>query len=399
MTGILNETALAAGLEPATATSLYISAIAPVLVVFDRSHPDSGVGLPYWYLPNVDSPDRGVLRTMRRVGWLKHEAMRQQMHKPCITDLIGYLGFRLTNELTVNACSVAELSIRENGMLANLTDELLPPEPVACISVIGQVSKSAREACGLPQRTHICAGGPDSLSAPLGIGERQTYLQMIYLGTFGSLYQSSTDLFDAASAAWLPDVPYHWRVSSPGFGGAIERMASSVAGPDQIRKLAVLDSLADSQPAGSEGCVMLLPLWDRAGITHGEHRLVSRDGRPVTRASIRCRAALESLGIALNALAVIDDGIVLRLAGGGTRSSIWQKILATVLGRPVVARAEHHLVPGTTALAAAAFDVRLDEAEAFASQTIDPEDATSALLDALSYGESFYAPLRDSAVL
>ena len=94
-----------------------ITAISPVLILFDPLDPDRAIAMPYWHLPSVDAAASGLDRTIRRIRMLRTKGVEARLSCPVICDLIGYLNFRLTGHLAVNSITAGELGFVETSQV------------------------------------------------------------------------------------------------------------------------------------------------------------------------------------------------------------------------------------------------------------------------------------------
>ena len=272
-----------------------------------------------------------------------------------------------------------------------LPDVLPPTTPV------GRVSRQAAEATGLPVGCELRLGMTDGCAAQLACDAARPGRFVSVLGTTLVLKGVTAELLRDPTGAvyshrhpdgfWLP-------------GGASNTGAEAMAAIDAER----LDALDAAAGARGPSSVLRYPL-ERAG---ERFPFVAPDARGFTlgrpadevdahRAALEGVAFLERLGYQhLERLGAKVEG-PLATAGGASRSAVWTRIRATVLGRPLE-RAERAETGFGACLLAAAGAVHADLAAATARMvrqlaTVEPDERERARLDD-RYG-SFVAALTE----
>jgi xylulokinase len=222
----------------------------------------------------------------------------------------------------------------------SLRPDLLAPL-VASADIAGTLTEEAAGLLGLQAGLPVAAGAADTAAAQLGCGLVRTGFVQLTTGTGGQIVapksspepdpHERTHLYRAAA----PDLWYSM-AAIQNAGLALE-WARKVLG---VSWEEVYDE-AFAVPPGAGG-VLFLPYlsgertprfdpgargaWSGLGLDHGRGHLL--------------RAALEGVAFALREGLEALEGAgtpvpELRLAGGGTVSEPWQKLLADVLGRPL----------------------------------------------------------------
>ena len=235
-----------------------------------------------------------------------------------------------------SAAAMAAVDARVEGCLPALV-----PAP----ALIGGLRPGLARALGLPEGTPVSAGGGDNMMGAIGTGAVSPGVVSASLGTSGTIYaQSAAPVVDPAgeiaafcssTGQWLPLVCTM----------NVTRVTEQVRGlfgwdHDQFERAAA------GVPAGSDGLV-LLPFLDgeRTPSLPGATGVLSGLTRATFSPGHMARAAMEGATLGLNygfsrlrALGVRPAQV--RLTGGGARSALWRRMMADVLGVPVVAMAE-----------------------------------------------------------
>ena len=327
------------------ASAIGVTGVSPTLVAFDALHPEAARGLPYWWLPEVDGNAVGPRRTELRLR--KMVEMGLSLADPVITDLIGYLVFRLTGNLTINTCTMSEMGITTTYGFQ--TSKGCSPVQCAPLDVIGYTRKEMRFGSG----ADVIAGCPDSLSAALAAGLSSPGEIMVYLGTFGSLMEVTGSIEKALSDKCYQLLPYKWSLSVPRFGPTVDKLVREWF-PERRSDYELLERSAARSRPGAEGLYWRLPTWDPIGRVRGRFHFSrnSRNKGP-SYSDHRSRAVLESLGLLINAsrLAAASHPSRVVAIGGGTASSAWTQGLSDVLGWEIALPSRTGSAAGACALA------------------------------------------------
>ena len=281
----------------------------------------------------------------------------------------AWLIHRLTGKLAVDHSSAGNIGgvydIRqrrwsdETTRALGIPRDLFPERLVASSEVVGGLDGEGAERTGLPAGTPVCAGGVDAAVATLSAGVFRGGQHVAMMGTsmcWGFVHQQ------APREPGFVSMPYvlHPETTTYTFGGASTAGAvvkwfrdelgrstgEGLASGARLETYAELDAQAARLPAGSDGLVLLpyfmgerSPIWDaRARGTLVGLTLFH------TRAHVY-RAFLEGVAYALrhNIEAGQKAGYPLdrelSVVGGGAKSELWSRIMASVTGRPVRAAA------------------------------------------------------------
>ncbi|MDX5573670.1 carbohydrate kinase [Streptomyces griseus] len=216
----------------------------------------------------------------------------------------------------------------------------LLPSPAAPGTVLGLDGRGAG-LLGLPEGLPLVAGPYDLPACAIGSGVREVGDGVLILGTTlaSQVLTDRVDLDPLAEPAgmWLctPD-PGRWLRAMPAMVGtaALEWVLSLVGATT-----ADVDALLTDSPPGARG-VRALPFLSEAG-ERAPFVEPSAQGRLdglslATGRADAVRAVCEAIGYAArHCLDAAGLNGTLALCGGGTRSVMWARLIADVLGRPV----------------------------------------------------------------
>jgi len=258
-----------------------------------------------------------------------------------------YVRYRLTGEYAMDKADGSGtilFDLKRRAWSTELLDALgIPPEWMPATFegpvVTGQVSTVAAAATGLAAGTPVVAGGGDQAAQAVGVGAVEPGIVALTLGTSGVVFVSTPDALVEPQGrlhAFCHAVPGMWH-----FMGVMLSAAGSLQWyRDTLAPGVSFDDLtaeAGTAPAGSEGLQFLpyltgerTPYPDplaRAGFIG----LTARHGR-----SHMSRSVLEGVGFGLKDCfeLIRQSGLgeirQVRISGGGARSQLWQKILASI---------------------------------------------------------------------
>ncbi|MGW1233112.1 FGGY family carbohydrate kinase [Streptomyces californicus] len=216
----------------------------------------------------------------------------------------------------------------------------LLPAPAAPGTVLGLDGRGAG-LLGLPEGLPVVAGPYDLPACAIGSGVREVGDGVLILGTTlaSQVLTDRVDLDPAAEPAgmWLctPD-PGRWLRAMPAMVGtaALEWVLALVGATT-----ADVDALLTESPPGARGA-RALPFLSEAGERAPFVEPSARgrlDGLSLaTGRADAVRAVCEAIGYAArHCLDTAGLSGTLALCGGGTRSVMWARLMADVLGRPV----------------------------------------------------------------
>lgn len=294
--------------------------------------------------------------TIAKIAWIKQ-------HRPDVfartckyVDVHGFLIHHLTGLYrTAWGCADptglfdtynnrwAESLLDQVGIGLEQLPELYPPG-----AIIGQVTSTAADACGLPVGLPVVAGIGDGQSSGLGVNitsAGDAYLSLgtsVISGTFSDQY-----VFDPAFRTMTGGVPGTYLLETVQLGGGytrawfMEKIASQT-GRDDTRLEDFYEQAASAVPPGSDGLVavpywnsVLGPYWDplASGIIvgwRGFHQLPH-----VYRAILEGVAFEQYLGT-LGVEKALGQPVKRYIAvGGGSQSDLWCQIIADITNKPV----------------------------------------------------------------
>ena len=268
-----------------------------------------------------------------------------------------YIRYRLSNEYATDlagASGTSLLNVAARAWSEEICAALevplawLPPvhEGTAITSV---VSAAAAAATGLRAGTPIVAGGGDQAAGAVGMGCVAPGTTGVTLGTSGVVFAPLAG-FDAAAVAALAGRLHTFCHAAPGLWHYMGVMLSAAGSLQWYRDALAPDmpfdallTEAETIPAGSEGLVFL-PYLSGERTPHPDPLargafvgISARHSRGhLTRAVLEGVAFGLRDGFALLEEAGLSPDEELRVSGGGTRSGLWQQIVADALGRPLV---------------------------------------------------------------
>jgi xylulokinase len=321
-------------------SSICVSGISPTLVAFDASQPDRAFAVLYSSLADREDgqslSQRDPELTARRLAVLRTVSRNERFVAPCMTDLVGYVNWRLTGHLTLNGLSLAEMGIFCKGRSCDeiaITD-CIAPRIVAPAEQIGSVIPASAAELGIDAGIPVCGGCSDTLGSIVGAGLVHASETMLYLGTFGSLLLLETDVSLLLNSAYCLSSPYQWLLSVPRFGPTIETLSHQWFGACTEEALRLLDQAAEKSRPGADGTLFLLPRWKNGLNEVGTFEIVAGRSGDAGDISRRARSVLEGLAYAVLALGVRSK-VPMRTSGGGARSHIWLSALCTVLQQEI----------------------------------------------------------------
>lgn len=338
--------------------SICVSAITPTLTVFDATQEDRAYSILYSSLVEIEDgvslSQTDSRLTEYRLEVLRNTARKEHFVKPYITDLVGYINWRLAGTLTLNSITLAE-----TGMFGGACDcekftvlDKITPRLVAPSEQIGEVTRSGAEELGIDFSIPVCGGCPDTMSSVIGAGLTQTSETMLYLGTFGSFMRLETNIDDLLNLTYCPIPPFRWLLSVPGYGPEIESLSHRWFGSEiEADCMRRLDSEALKSSPGAEGTLFLLPRWKEGMTPIGIYEFIANRKGEIGKIQRQARAVLEAIAYAIIALGV-HSGEPIKVGGGGARSYVWVDTLSVVLNSDVQARYMTWEATGTADIAA-----------------------------------------------
>jgi sugar (pentulose or hexulose) kinase len=367
--------------------SICVSAIAPTLVVFDAAQKDSAYAILYSSTAGMENCEAltqcDLQLTKYRISLLKSAAHNARFGSPCITDLVGYMNWRLSEQLTLNSISLIETGVTDTAENCDnfAVFKNAGPRIVAPREQIGETTRSSAAELGIPCGIPVCGGCSDTMSSVIGAGLLRASEMMLYLGTFGSLMRLEIDVDTLLDRRACPSLPFRWLLSIPGLGPEIESLSRQWFTPGN--RLHLFDTNAARALPGAGGTLFLVPRWKEGMTTVGKYELLADTNGDVGDLPRRTRAVLEGIAYAVLALAGPSTDSI-KTSGGGARSRIWIDVLAGVLHTKLERRHMTWEAVGTADIAASrlAWECMasdrlnyISDGQAFVSQTTIQDNA------------------------
>ena len=272
-----------------------------------------------------------------------------------------YIRYRLTGVYATevsDASGTVLLDVRRRRWSEEILEKLdIPrewmPRCLESPEISGYVTAEASKLTGLPEGLPVAGGGGDQAAGAVGTGIVEPGLASVILGTSGVVFvHTDAPRIDPEGAihCFCHAVPgkYHLMGVVLSAGGSFQWyrdvLASEereVAGRLGLDPYELLTKEAERVPPGAEGLLFLPYLsgertphmdpaargaWIGLSLAHRREHLV--------------RAVLEGVAFALKDSLVRIQGLgaspeELRSVGGGMRSPLWRRIIASVLGVPL----------------------------------------------------------------
>ncbi|SHE90089.1 xylulokinase [Seinonella peptonophila] len=228
--------------------------------------------------------------------------------------------------------------------------------------IVGQVTKEAAGRIGLAEGTPILCGVGDAGAATIGAGVTQIGKLYAYIGTTGwmamltdQVRQMPVGVFHLAYIE-----PKRYIVVPPIMNaGLVHQWAASVFATSTIEQQSAYEELEAAMQSANRKTSQLLFLpylnGERYPVQDTKAAGIYLGIRPTTtRAEMSC-AALEGVAMAMRqAMEQLTDGKPIQqitLIGGGSKSKIWNQIIADVLGVEVQIPVEPQYIPSLGAAA------------------------------------------------
>ncbi len=285
-----------------------------------------------------------------RLRWLATHRVADWGRCVAVLQPKDYLHLRLTGEVATDLHSGFGLldpaTRRYHPALLSLLEvdaRRLPPalEPTA---IVGRVTHQAAGETGLAPGTPVVVGTIDAWCEIVGSGVSAPGQAVDVAGTsevialIGEVRTGVNGIFDSPL---IGDLRWLGGPTQAG-GGALVWLASGFY-PDEAGRLDRLEAESAAIPPGAGGLLFLpylagerTPIWDErargafVGLTFGH-----------TRAHC-ARAVYEGIALAVRHVLELCERAAgacaaeLRVCGGGSRSALWNRIKADVIGRPVL---------------------------------------------------------------
>lgn len=333
--------------------------------------------------------------TAPKLRWLaRHEPAALERAR-LLLSAKDYVRLHLCGERATDVSDAAGTWLLDQGRRAwsaravaavGIDPALLPPV-VESPERRGTIRPELARALGLPEGIAVAAGGGDTPAGGLGIGVVDDGAAYVSLGTSaqifvaGSAYRPAPETMVHAFCHALPGRWYQMAALLNG-ASALGIMARLVGADDPAAALARVEARFNGPSP-----LLMLPYFagERTPLDDPHARGVlfglSSDSTPED----AVQAVLEGVAFSLahSAAALAAAGAVVReatLIGGGARSLLWARIIASVLGIPLHRRAgaAHSAAAGAARLGRAAAYGEIFTAPPLTIETVVPEAALGA---------------------
>lgn len=294
--------------------------------------------------------------TMGKLVWLREHAPQAWERTKRVLYCKDYIRFLLTGEQATDYSDASGSLLYDFAQnrwsldaceAAGIAPDLLPQILPSC-TVAGRITREATRSFGLPAGIPVAVGSGDLAASLLGSGVGGEGELLINLGTAGQVLAVSESaqklrggyrfkflddtmdmlLFSLPSAAYC----VRWYVEQIEPGLAREAEAAGISPFEQMHRLAA------RAPAGAGG-LLFAPYLSGSGSPHFDDAVrgawIGLDSAH-TREEL-CRSILE--GVAYGVRQCVEESGcrgAITLSGGGAQSALWRRILADVLGRPLL---------------------------------------------------------------
>lgn len=322
--------------------------------------------------------------TAPKIEWVR-------THEPDVYDQTDafllpkdYLRYRLTGELATDVSDASGTSlfdVEHRQWSAAMCEAVQVPTAwrpriTESPAVSARVTAAAADATGLPEGTPVVGGAGDQAAQAAGTGVVEPGTAVVTLGTSGVVF-APTGTYqrdpEGRLHAFCHAAPTTWHLMGVMLSAAgslrwyTDLFDDLMDGTDGDRDYERLLDEATAVPAGAEGLLFLPYLSgertphvdpDARGVFFGLHRRHRR--------AHLTRAVLEGVAFGLRqSLDLMRNRGVspteVRVSGGGTQSSLWRRILATVLDTPLVhTTTAHGAAVGAALLAGVGSEVFAD---------------------------------------
>jgi xylulokinase len=262
-----------------------------------------------------------------------------------------YVRWRLSGDFATDASDAAGTLWLDQASRAWSTPLVvatgLVPEQLPAIregtQATGVVSGPVARALGFTEGVIVAAGGGDAAAGAVGIGAVNAGDAFLSLGTSGQIFVVTGDYRpspDAMIHAFCHCVPSRWyRMAALLNGASCLAWVARLLGESDIEALlARVDATTDGS-----GELLFLPYLSGERTPHNDPNargvFFGLDGETSPESLVR--AVLEGVAFAFaeSAECLASAGTAperFAVIGGGSRSSLWMRILASALGRPLV---------------------------------------------------------------
>lgn len=303
-----------------------------------------------------ESRSRDISGNVAMAGFTAPKLVWVHKHEPRVFGKVAkvllpkdYVRYRMTGEYASDMSDSSgtlwlDIAGRKwSQALLDATDMRLDQMPMLYegTEATGRLTPEVAKAWGMPKRPVVAGGGGDNPASACGIGAVTPGAAFVSIGTSGVFFVSNEKFrpnTERAIHAMCHAVPNAWHQMGVilSAAGSLEWLAGLLKTPAPKLTAALGDKVSGPSP------VLYLPYLsgERTPIADARARgLFMRLGHE-TDAKILTHAVLDGVAFAfrdsLEALRAAGSEVNrVTAVGGGTRSALWLKIIATVLGLPV----------------------------------------------------------------
>lgn len=299
---------------------------------------------------------------LSKLYWYKHNEPDNYKKTATVLQANGYIVYKLTGKFSIDVTHgimthcMDSHSLRWSEKLSEasgLDFEAVMPPIFNNMDIVGYTTNEAAAATGLSPGIPVIAGNTDTIASMLGLGLSSPGDAAEVTGA-STLVFVGMDRFPASTGALsvrptpISAIPYLLVGPASTSGASLKWFDMNFGQPERqqeaetgIGRYQLLDKLAESAPAGSGGLIYFpymmgerAPLWN----THAKGMFIG-----LTLSTGRAemvRAILEGTSFSMrhimdSAKACGADIKHVRSAGGGSKSDIWLRIKASMLGLPI----------------------------------------------------------------
>ena len=288
-----------------------------------------------------------------KVMWLRKN--RPEVFRSAIryASAKEYVGFRMTGSWRVDYSLAAgsgflnahTLQWSDQALeLAGIRQDQLSPL-AAPVAILGKLQADVAAQMGLSVDTRVVMGSSDAVNSSIGAGAVNPTQATLMVGTSGALrVVSPRPVLDPESRSWCYAIDErHWLVGGAINNGGVAlswlRDCLNQACPEHALAFEDVIALAGRAPAGSGGLICLpffagerSPNWNLNARAAFFGMSLEHELRHMA------RALLEGIGFRFKSLLGVLSEIGLDVqqivaSGGFTKSELWLKVMADVLGR------------------------------------------------------------------
>jgi xylulokinase len=291
--------------------------------------------------------------TLPKLLWVRDHEPRNFERVSAMLLPKDYIRYRLTGGFATevsDASGTALFDVVRRTWSFDMMDRLgldrsILPAVSESSDVTGVVSQVAADLTGLRAGTPVAGGGGDQAASAVGNGIVEPGIVSCTLGTSGVVFAHMENVaYDPAGRVhtFCHAVRDKWHVMgvTQGAGLSLQWFRNQMCAPGVAYD--DLTSEAAKAPAGSQGLFWLPYLmgertphldatarggWIGMTARHTRADLIRSLIEGVSYSQKDCLDIIEQLGVPISSV---------RLSGGGARSPFWRRLLANILGKPVV---------------------------------------------------------------